>query len=134
VGAGRLIIVTGSAGERDRAKRPMQGRICAAMADIGIFTNEDPRNEDPEHILADIASGAVAAGGVEGHTFYRIVDRRLAIAKALDLAGPGDCVLLAGKGHERSVIVGYEHQSWNETEVARSLLAERGFPGQETTH
>lgn len=129
-GNGRLIIVTGSAGERDRGKRPMQGRICATMADISIFTNEDPRNEDPEHILADIAAGAKAAGGTEGETFFRVADRRVAIAKAFELARPGDCVLLAGKGHERSIIVGYEHQPWNEAEVARSLLAERGFPGQ----
>lgn len=130
-GSGRLIIVTGSAGERDRGKRPMQGRICARMADISIFTNEDPRNEDPEYILADIAAGAIAAGGTDGQTFYRLADRRLAIAKAFELAGPGDCVLLAGKGHERSIIVGYEHHPWDEAEVARSLLAERGFPERE---
>lgn len=130
-GSGRLIIVTGSAGERDRGKRPMQGRICATMADVSVFTNEDPRKEDPEHILADIAAGAVAAGGTEGQTFFRVADRRQAIAMALDLAGAGDCVLLAGKGHERSIIVGYEHYPWNEAEIARSLLAERGYPGQE---
>ena len=131
VGDGRLIIVTGSAGERDPGKRSLQGGVCAMLADVSVFTNEDPRNEDPERILDDIAKGAVAGGGIEGETFLRIVDRRDAIAKAFDLAGPGDCVLLAGKGHEQSIIVGYEHRPWDETEVARSLLSERGYSAGE---
>lgn len=124
---GQLIIVTGSAGERDPGKRPQQGQACARLADISIFTNEDPRNEDPERILADIAAGAITGGGIESETFWRIVDRREAIATAFDLARPGDCVLLAGKGHERSIIVGYEHRPWDEAEIARALLVERGF-------
>lgn len=128
---GRVIVVTGSAGERDPGKRPMQGRVCATLADVSIFTNEDPRNEDPEMILADIAEGAASAGGVDGETFLRIVDRREAIAKAFDLAQPDDCVILAGKGHERSILIGYEHMPWNEVEVAVSLLAQRGFAGGE---
>lgn len=127
VGEGRLIIVTGSAGERDPGKRPLQGQVCAGLADISLFTNEDPRNEDPERILTDIATGAMAAGGIEDETFFRIVDRREALAAAFDLARPGDCVLLAGKGHERSIIVGYEHRPWDEAEIAAALLAERGF-------
>lgn len=130
-GGSRLIIVTGSAGERDPGKRPLQGMICARLATVSIFTNEDPRNEDPERILAEIAAGAVDAGGIECETFFRIVDRREAIARALSIAGPGDCVLLAGKGHERSIIVGYEHQPWDEVGVVRTLLAERGFVGGE---
>lgn len=130
-GDGRLIVVTGSAGERDPGKRPLQGRVCARLADISIFTNEDPRNEDAERILADIASGALAEGGIEEETFYRIVDRRNAIAKAFELAGPRDCVLLAGKGHERSIIIGYDHLPWNEVEIARSLLRESGSSGGE---
>lgn len=124
---GRLIVVTGSAGERDPGKRPLQGQVCARLADISVFTNEDPRNEDPERILSDIAAGAIAAGGIEGETYWRIVDRHEAIATAFDLARPGDCVLLAGKGHERSIIVGYEHRPWDEPQVARALLGERGF-------
>lgn len=123
----RLIIVTGSAGERDPGKRPLQGMICARLATFSIFTNEDPRNEDPERILADIATGALETGGIEGETFVRIVDRREAISRAFAIARPGDCVLLAGKGHEQSIIVGYEHRPWDETEIARRLLAERGF-------
>ncbi|MBA2468734.1 MAG: UDP-N-acetylmuramoyl-L-alanyl-D-glutamate--2,6-diaminopimelate ligase, partial [Chloroflexia bacterium] len=117
--AGRIIVVSGSAGERDPGKRPLQGEVCAELADVSIFTNEDPRNEDPKRILEEIAAGARRRGGVEGESFLKIVDRREAIAHAFSLAGPGDTVLLAGKGHEQSIIVGYDHTPWDEATVAR---------------
>jgi UDP-N-acetylmuramoyl-L-alanyl-D-glutamate--2,6-diaminopimelate ligase len=120
---GRLIVVTGSAGERDIAKRPLQGAVCQQLADISIFTNEDPRNENEDKIIADIASGAISAGGVQGSSFLTVTDRREAIARALELAQPEDCVLLAGKGHETSIIQGYEHIPWNEEAIAKELLA-----------
>lgn len=120
--SGRIIVVSGSAGERDPGKRPLQGAVCAERADISIFTNEDPRNEDPERILEDLATGAKQRGAVEGDSFFRIVDRRQAIARAFALARPGDMVLLAGKGHEQSVIIGYDHTPWDEATVARELL------------
>jgi len=119
---GRIIVVTGSAGERDPGKRPLQGAVCAELADVSIFTSEDPRNEDPALIIDAIASGAIQHGGVEGTSFHRIVDRREAIAHAFALAQPGDMVLLAGKGHEQSIIVGYDHTPWDEATVARELL------------
>ncbi|MBA2776884.1 MAG: UDP-N-acetylmuramoyl-L-alanyl-D-glutamate--2,6-diaminopimelate ligase [Chloroflexia bacterium] len=122
----RIIVVSGSGGERDATKRPLQGAVCAELADLSIFANEDPRNEDPERILEDIATGARNAGGVEGSSFHKIVDRRVAIERAFAEAQPGDCVLLAGKGHERSIIVRYEHTPWDEAAVARELLRERG--------
>jgi UDP-N-acetylmuramoyl-L-alanyl-D-glutamate--2,6-diaminopimelate ligase len=122
---GRLIAVSGSAGERDTTKRPLQGAVSQRLADVSIFTNEDPRNEDPERILQDIAQGAIEAGGVEGENVHCIADREEAIACAFSLAAPGDCVLLAGKGHESSIIVGYDHRPWNEEAVARRLLRER---------
>lgn len=128
---GRVIVVTGSAGQRDEGKRPLQGAVCAELADVSIFTNEDPRLEDAEKIIQDIADGARGAGAVEGEDFHCIADRREAIARAFDLAAPGDCVLLAGKGHETSIIVGLEHVPWNEAEIASELLAERGYPGNE---
>ncbi len=121
---GRVIVVTGSAGERDPSKRPLQGAVCAAGADISIFTNEDPRNEDPERIIDEIAEGARRHGAIEGETFHRIVDRRAAIVRAFSLANAGDVVLLAGKGHEQSIIVGFDHLPWDEASVARELLAE----------
>ncbi|MBA3274448.1 MAG: hypothetical protein H0T72_01545 [Chloroflexia bacterium] len=120
--AGRIIVVSGSAGERDPGKRPLQGEVCAELADVSIFTNEDPRNEDPERILEEIAVGARRRGGVDGESYLMIVDRRVAIAHAFSLAGPGDTVLLAGKGHEQSIIVGYDHTPWDEVSVARELL------------
>jgi UDP-N-acetylmuramoyl-L-alanyl-D-glutamate--2,6-diaminopimelate ligase len=121
---GRIIVVSGSAGERDPSKRPLQGEVCAELADLSIFANEDPRNEDPERILEDIAAGAQRRGGIDGRTFLKIADRREAITRAFAEARQGDVVLLAGKGHERSIIVGYEHTPWDEAAVARELLLE----------
>lgn len=120
---GRLIVVTGSGGERDIAKRPLQGAACQRLADFSVFTNEDPRNENADAIIADITHGALDAGGVLGETYVQISDRREAIAHAYRLAAPGDCVLLAGKGHETSIIIGFEHHPWNEEAVARELLS-----------
>ncbi|MGB3328487.1 MAG: UDP-N-acetylmuramoyl-L-alanyl-D-glutamate--2,6-diaminopimelate ligase [Thermomicrobiales bacterium] len=124
----RVLVVTGSAGQRDEGKRPLQGAVCAELADVSIFTNEDPRLEDAEKIIQDIADGARRVGAIEGERFHCITDRREAIAKAFDLANPGDCVLLAGKGHETSIIIGTEHVPWDEAAVASALLAERGYP------
>ncbi len=124
---GRLIVVFGSAGERDVEKRSLQGAVAARLADYAVFTSEDPRQEDPDAIIDQIAAGALAVGGREGDTFSRVTDRREAVHRALDLARPGDCVLLAGKGHERSIIWGREKRSWDEAGVARELLTELGY-------
>jgi UDP-N-acetylmuramoyl-L-alanyl-D-glutamate--2,6-diaminopimelate ligase len=122
--SGRVIAVFGSAGERDVEKRPLQGAISARLADISVITSEDPRCEDADDIIAQIAAGAEAAGAVPGKSLFCRTDRRDAIRLALDLASPGDCVLLAGKGHEGSIIWGREKLPWNESEVARDLLCE----------
>jgi UDP-N-acetylmuramoyl-L-alanyl-D-glutamate--2,6-diaminopimelate ligase len=128
--SGRLISVFGSAGERDVAKRAMQGAVSARLADVTIATSEDPRNEDPEVIVAAIADGAEAAGARPGESLYSIVDRREAIRFALSLASPGDCLLLAGKGHEQSIIWGREKLDWDEATVAREELVRLGFGGE----
>jgi UDP-N-acetylmuramoyl-L-alanyl-D-glutamate--2,6-diaminopimelate ligase len=120
--SGRLIAVFGSAGERDVEKRSLQGAVAARLADFSVITSEDPRFEDPDAIIAQIASGAEAAGGVAGKTLFCRTDRRDAIQLAIDLARPGDCVLLAGKGHEGSIIWGREKRPWDEASVARELL------------
>ena len=120
--SGRLITVFGSAGERDVEKRPLQGAIAARLADVSVITSEDPRFEDADAIIAQIAAGAEAAGAEVGKSLFLRTDRREAIQLALDLAGPGDCVLLAGKGHEGSIIWGREKQPWNEAAIARELL------------
>ncbi len=119
--------MSGSAGERDVAKRAIQGRVCAQFADISVFSNEDPRNEPAEEIIAQIAAGAKSEGGVEGQSFFQIVDRRDAVHHAISLALPGDTVLLAGKGHERSIIWNGVKHPWDEAAVARDALAALGF-------
>lgn len=124
---GRLIAVFGSAGERDITKRPLQGGVSAKLADITIVTSEDPRNENPEAINEHIAKGAEAAGAQRGVNLFLDVDRRDAVRRAIGLAKPGDCILLAGKGHEQSIIWGLEKLPWDEAEVARELLAEAGY-------
>jgi UDP-N-acetylmuramoyl-L-alanyl-D-glutamate--2,6-diaminopimelate ligase len=120
--SGRVIAVFGSAGERDVEKRAVQGAIAARLADINVITSEDPRFEDPDVIIAQIAAGAQQAGGKIGESLFCRTDRREAIQLAFDLAGPGDCVLLAGKGHEGSIIWGREKRPWNEAAIARELL------------
>lgn len=126
---GRLVVLLGSAGQRDRLKRPWLGELAARQADYSVFTSEDPRLEDPDAILAEIAAGAVSAGGREGETFVRVADRREAVRHALAAARPGDCVALLGKGHESSIVWGSEELAWDEVGVARSLLAELGYAG-----
>jgi len=116
---GRLIVVFGAAGERDRARRSGIARSVAALADTAIITNEDPRSEDPEAILAEIA-GALDAASFTAHE--RIADRRSALARAFAVARAGDTVLLAGKGTEQSIVIGATHHPWDERVVARELL------------
>ncbi|MCS6839799.1 MAG: UDP-N-acetylmuramoyl-L-alanyl-D-glutamate--2,6-diaminopimelate ligase [Roseiflexus sp.] len=124
---GQLIAVFGSAGERDRAKRPLQGEIAGRFCDLIVLTDEDPRLEDREAIIAEIAAGAEAAGKRIGETCLCIPDRALAIRAAFARARPGDIVLLLGKGHEGSIIYGTTPIPWNEAAEARRALAEMGF-------
>lgn len=127
-GGGGLIAVFGSAGERDREKRPMMGRVAAQRARIVIVTDEDPRAEDPGAILAEIAAGAREATTSAGpEAVLEIPDRRLAIREALALAKPGDIVLLAGKGHESTILYADRAEPWNERAEAEAALAELGW-------
>lgn len=125
--AGRLIAVFGSAGERDRTKRPAMGAVSARHADVTIVTDEDPRLEDGHAINREIATGALHAGAVEGENLFVIDDRREAIGHAITLARAGDVILLAGKGHEQCIIYGTERRWWDEREVARRALRSTGF-------
>lgn len=94
--AGRLIIVMGCGGDRDRGKRPLMGRAATANADLSVITSDNPRSEDPIAIIAEIVPGAEEGGGA----FVIEPDRRAAIRLAVAAAGPGDVVVIAGKGHE----------------------------------
>lgn len=124
---GRLIVVFGSAGERDRTKRPRLAAVAAQRADRSFITQEDPRLEDPGQILEEIEAGAIAAGKRPGRDYQVIADRRAAITAAIASASAGDTVVLAGKGHEGSIIVGEDKLPWDEAAVAREALQARGF-------
>jgi len=125
--AGKLIAVFGSAGERDRTKRPKLALAAAKYADRFFITQEDPRLEDPTAILAEIEAGALEAGKQPDRDYRVIDDRTEAINAAIADAAEGDTVLLAGKGHEGSIIVGEEKRPWDEAGVARAALRARGF-------
>lgn len=116
---GRLIVVFGAGGDRDRAKRPEMGAAAAAHADLAIVTSDNPRTEDPEAILDAIERGMGSAQRI------RVTDRREAIRRALDEARGDDLVLLAGKGHETYQIVGTEKRPFDERVVVRDALSGR---------
>jgi UDP-N-acetylmuramoyl-L-alanyl-D-glutamate--2,6-diaminopimelate ligase len=127
---GRVIAVFGSAGLRDRSKRRMMAETSAEMADLTVLTAEDPRTEPLDGILAEMAAGAQARGGVEGQTFWRIPDRAEAIRHAVALAHPGDLVIACGKGHEQSMCFGTIEYAWDDRIAMRAALAERlNLPG-----
>ena len=119
---GKLMVVFGSAGERDIQKRPIMGRIAAQMSDFFVITDEDPREEDREAILREIAQGAEDVGKRQGTDFLCIADRTEAIAEAFQRANEGDTILLAGKGHEQSIIIGTQKMPWDDRQVARVQL------------
>lgn len=119
----RLIVVIGAAGERDDKKRGPLGRAAVTGADLALFTEEDSRSEDVDEILEQMAAGARAAGGTLGTEFVLQPDRRAAIRQALAAAGPGDVVLLAGKGHERTLERAHATLAWDEAAEARAALA-----------
>lgn len=122
----RLIAVFGSAGLRDIEKRRLMAETSAHLADMTILTAEDPRTESLDDILAAMAAGCRAAGGVEGETFIRIPDRGQAIFRACQLAKAGDLVVACGKGHEQSMCFGEIEHPWDDREAMRSAL--RGKP------
>jgi UDP-N-acetylmuramoyl-L-alanyl-D-glutamate--2,6-diaminopimelate ligase len=118
--AGRLVLVFGCGGDRDKGKRPLMGRIAAEFADVAIVTSDNPRTEDPDAIIADIEQGM----GDVPH--LRIPDRLTAIHRALDQARPGDTILLAGKGHETYQVLGRERVPFDEREIVEKAVAREG--------
>jgi UDP-N-acetylmuramoyl-L-alanyl-D-glutamate--2,6-diaminopimelate ligase len=126
---GGLIVVFGSAGERDTDKRPMMGRIAAERARLVVVTDEDPRSEDREAILDDIARGAEGVGARRGHDLLLVADRPEAIEAAFERARAGDVAVLAGKGHEHSIIGPDGPVAYDERTTALDALARLGFSG-----
>jgi UDP-N-acetylmuramoyl-L-alanyl-D-glutamate--2,6-diaminopimelate ligase len=125
---GGIISVFGSAGERDTAKRLLQGRIAADYSDLIFLTDEDPRGEDPMDILEEIAQGC--AGKKRGEELFLIPDRPRAIREAFARARGGDLVLLLGKGHENSIIYAEKTRAYDEITEAEKALGELGYHGE----
>lgn len=117
---GRLIVLFGCGGDRDRGKRPLMAKIAGTLADLAVITSDNPRTEDPDAILAD-----VMAGLPQGAAHLRVVDRREAIRQTLETARGGDTVLLAGKGHETYQVIGTEYRPFDEKEIVTDLLGTR---------
>lgn len=123
--SGKLISVFGSAGERDHEKRAIQGEIAGRYCDLVVIADEDPRDEDPQTILSQIASGVRQAGKQEGRDYLLIADRARAIREAFSRAQPGDIVLLLGKGHESCILYeGGRKLPWSERGEAEQALRE----------
>jgi UDP-N-acetylmuramoyl-L-alanyl-D-glutamate--2,6-diaminopimelate ligase len=118
--AGRLIVLFGAGGDRDRTKRRPMAEAVGRHADLVVLTSDNPRTEDPERILDDLAAG------LSGRACERIGDRGRAIAWALEEARPGDTVVLAGKGHERYQVVGSEKRPFDERVMAGDVLSRLG--------
>ncbi|MBE6212618.1 MAG: UDP-N-acetylmuramoyl-L-alanyl-D-glutamate--2,6-diaminopimelate ligase [Rikenellaceae bacterium] len=116
-GGQRLIVVCGCGGDRDKTKRPIMGGMAAKMADIAIFTSDNPRTEDPEQILREMEAGVES-----GDKYLKITDRHEAIKTAVMLAEPRDIILLAGKGHEDYQIIGTEKHHFNDKEVVKEYF------------
>lgn len=123
---GRLIPVFGCAGERDRQKRKMMGEISGRLADISVFTAEDPRSEDVNKIIDEMAEGARKSGAKEGmgeKYFVRVSERGEAIARAIQkLAKRGDIVVVCGKGHEKSMAYNGTEYPWSDQEAVEMAL------------
>lgn len=122
---GRLIAIFGSAGLRDVGKRYLMGKVGAQLADVVIFTAEDPRTESLDAILEEMARGARDGGGREGETFWRVPDRQQAILQGVMMARAGDTVAVFGKGHERSMCFGEVEYPWSDQEALRWALRVR---------
>jgi UDP-N-acetylmuramoyl-L-alanyl-D-glutamate--2,6-diaminopimelate ligase len=103
------------------------GLVAAQLADVVVVADEDPRLEDPRAINEQIADGARAAGARDGENLFVIDDRAAAIRHAVASARAGDVILLAGKGHEQSMIYGTEGRPWDEKDEARRALRDAGY-------
>jgi len=115
---GRLLVLFGAGGDRDRGKRPKMGQVAARLSDLAFVTSDNPRTEDPDAIIDDVVEG------MGGGDFRRVTDRKEAIRAALAEARVGDLLVLAGKGHETYQVVGREKLPLDERDVVREIMAE----------
>jgi UDP-N-acetylmuramoyl-L-alanyl-D-glutamate--2,6-diaminopimelate ligase len=126
---GRLIVVLGCGGDRDRGKRPLMGEAAARLADVAVFTNDNPRSEDPIGILAAMVEGVLKVPPQERAHLVVEPDRAAAIALAIGRAQRGDVVVVAGKGHEQGQYVGSEVVPFDDRDVVRQALHDLGKDG-----
>ncbi|WP_410514517.1 UDP-N-acetylmuramoyl-L-alanyl-D-glutamate--2,6-diaminopimelate ligase [Paenibacillus sp. BR2-3] len=122
--AGKVFTVFGCGGDRDRTKRPLMGKIAARYSDFVLVTSDNPRTEDPLLILKDIEAG-LTEDGISPERYELIADRREAIRKAIEMASPGDVVLIAGKGHETYQIIGGVVHDFDDRIVAKEVIRGR---------
>lgn len=120
---GRVVTVFGCGGDRDRTKRPLMGAVAVRLSDVVIVTSDNPRSEDPSLIIEEVKGGLQSSD--RSVPFFTIVDREEAIQRAIEMAEPGDLVLLAGKGHEKSQVIGDRELPFDDVEVAREALKRR---------
>jgi UDP-N-acetylmuramoyl-L-alanyl-D-glutamate--2,6-diaminopimelate ligase len=120
---GRLITVLGAGGDRDRGKRPLMGQVAARLSDVLVVTDDNPRTEPPARIRAALAEGAQEVEERDRAEIVEVGDRRTAIEVALARARPGDCVVIAGKGHEQGQEIAGVLHPFDDREVAREALA-----------
>ena len=120
---GRVITVFGCGGDRDRAKRPLMGEAAGRGSDFVVLTSDNPRSEDPLAIINDALVGLQRSGA----KYKTEPDRKAAIAMAIGEAGPGDIVLIDGKGHEKVQVSREGSVPFDDVEVARQLLREAGY-------
>lgn len=125
---GRLVTVFGCAGDRDRTKRPVIGRLVATLSDLAIVTTDNPAHEDPAAIVEEVLRG-IREVDPHGGRHLVLLDRREAVRRALSLARPGDAVLLAGKGHEDFQLIDGARIPYSDREAVEEILKERGRPG-----
>ena len=124
--SGRIISVFGCGGDRDTAKRPLMGAVAARLSDLVVVTSDNPRSEDPGRIIDEIRRGIESSTtAATGPPHLGITDRSIAVERAIDEAGPGDAVVIAGKGHETYQEVGDERRPFDDRLVARAALARR---------
>ena len=132
---GRLITVFGAGGDRDRTKRPLMGAVAGRMSDVVVVTSDNPRSEDPDAIIAEVLRGIPGAAPRNGSKTSRettrgpevlaIADRGEAVARAIALARPGDLVIVAGKGHERTQVIGDRELPFDDVVASGEALARR---------
>jgi UDP-N-acetylmuramoyl-L-alanyl-D-glutamate--2,6-diaminopimelate ligase len=122
----RLVTVFGCGGDRDKTKRPLMGMVASRLSDVVVITSDNPRSEDPQRIIEEIKRGIPAgSSGGRAAEVLSVVDRREAIERAIELAEPGDLVLVAGKGHEKYQQIADRVLPFDDGEVARGALARR---------